>query len=178
MKRESMRPGGFTEGTRRDDPFDEFIAARYQVLLRAAFLITGDVHDARDLLHDALSRVYVRRGAIRDPGAAEAYVRRAMVRTHVSRWRRTRREVLTSLLPDSPVAAVDPGDEELEGALRSLPPRQRAAVVLRYYADLSVAQVAEELGCSTATAKTHLARAMKTLRQELALAKETVGHGG
>ncbi|MER5348723.1 SigE family RNA polymerase sigma factor [Kitasatospora sp. NPDC002551] len=178
MKRESMRSGGPAEGTRQEDPFDEFVSARYQALLRGAFLITGDVHDARDLLHDALSRVYVRRGAIREPGAVEAYVRRAMVRTHVSRWRRTRREVLTPLLPDSPAAAVDTRDEELERALRALPPRQRTAVVLRYYADLSVAQVAEELGCSAATAKTHLARAMRTLRQELAPVKEMVGHDG
>ncbi|MFJ9949306.1 sigma factor-like helix-turn-helix DNA-binding protein [Kitasatospora sp. NPDC091207] len=59
-----------------------------------------------------------------------------------------------------------------------MPARQRAAVVLRYYADLPVAQVAEELGCSLATARTHLARAMKTLRQELAPAEEMVGHGG
>ncbi|MEK2488501.1 SigE family RNA polymerase sigma factor [Kitasatospora purpeofusca] len=177
MKRESMRSGGLAEGTRQD-AFDEFVSARYQALLRGAFLITGDIHDARDLLHDALSRVYVRRGAIRDPGAAEGYVRRTMVRTHVSRWRRTRREVLTPLLPDAPAAPVDPRDEELDAALRSLPPRQRAAVVLRYYADLSVAQVAEELGCSPATAKTHLARAMRTLRQELAPVKEMVGHDG
>ncbi|GAA1411111.1 SigE family RNA polymerase sigma factor [Kitasatospora putterlickiae] len=173
-----MRSGDLAEDTRRDDPFDEFVAARYQALLRSAFLITGNVHDARDLLHDALSRVYVRRGAIRDPGAAEGYVRRTMVRTHVSRWRRTRREVLTPLLPESPVAAADPRDEELERVLRSLPPRQRTAVVLRYYADLSVAQVAEELGCSLATAKTHLARAMRTLRQELGPVKEMVGHDG
>ncbi|MEV6977821.1 SigE family RNA polymerase sigma factor [Kitasatospora sp. NPDC093806] len=173
MKRESMRPDGAGS-----DPFDEFVSARYQALLRGAFLITGDVHDARDLLHDALARVYARRGAIRDPGAAEGYVRKAMVRTHVSRWRRTRREVLTSLLPDGPAADPGPRDEQLEAALRSLPVRQRTAVVLRYYADLPVARVAEELGCSHTTAKTHLARAMKTLRQELAPAEEMVGHGG
>ncbi|MFD0278647.1 SigE family RNA polymerase sigma factor [Kitasatospora sp. NPDC127111] len=173
MKRESMwstSAGG--------DPFDEFVSARYQSLLRWGYLITGDVHDARDLLHDALTRVYGRRAAIREPGAAEAYVRKAMVRTHVSRWRRTRREVLTPQLPDTPAAAVDLRDERLEAALRGLPPRQRAAVVLRYYADLPVAQVAEELGCSVATAKTHLARAMRTLRQELAPVREMVGHGG
>ncbi|MFD4910333.1 MULTISPECIES: SigE family RNA polymerase sigma factor [Kitasatospora] len=173
MKRESMRPDGT-----RSDPFDDFVAARYQALLRGAFLITGDVHDARDLLHDALARVYARRGAIRDPGAAEGYVRKAMVRTHVSRWRRTRREVLTPLLPETPVAAVDARDEQLEAALRSLPPRQRAAVVLRYYTDLPVARVAEELGCSPATARTHLARATRALRERLAPEKEVVGHGG
>ncbi|MFE6053440.1 SigE family RNA polymerase sigma factor [Kitasatospora sp. NPDC056446] len=173
MKRESIREGGAG-----GDPFDEFVSARYQVLLRAAFLITGDVHDARDLLHDALARVYAKRAAIRDPGATEGYVRRTMVRTHVSRWRRIRREVLTPLPPDTPVAGSDPGDERLEAALRALPTRQRAAVVLRYYADLPVARVAEELGCSQTTAKTHLARAMRTLRQELVAVEEMVGHGG
>ncbi|MFE2723119.1 SigE family RNA polymerase sigma factor [Kitasatospora sp. NPDC059327] len=173
MKRESIRSTGTGS-----DPFDEFVSARYQPLLRGAFLITGDVHDARDLLHDALARVYPRRGAIRDPAAAEGYVRKAMVRTHVSRWRRTRREVLTPFLPDVPAAAVETRDDRLEAALRALPPRQRAVVVLRYYIDLPVAQVAEELGCSVATAKTHLARAMRTLRQELAPVEEMVGHGG
>ncbi|MFF1906976.1 SigE family RNA polymerase sigma factor [Kitasatospora sp. NPDC058218] len=173
MKRESIRSAGTGS-----DPFDEFVSARYQSLLGGAFLITGDVHDARDLLHDALARVYPRRGVIRDPGAAEGYVRMTMVRTHVSRWRRTRREVLTPFLPDTPAPAVDARDERLEVALRTLPPRQRAAVVLRYYVDLPVARVAEELGCSQATAKTHLARAMRALRQELAPAREMVGHGG
>ncbi|MFJ3790328.1 SigE family RNA polymerase sigma factor [Kitasatospora sp. NPDC090091] len=174
MKRESMRSEGAG-----GDPFDEFVAARYPALLRGAFLITGDVHDARDLLHDALARVYPKRSVIRDPAATEGYVRRAMVRTHVSRWRRTRREVLTAVLPDGPAAGPEnERDEQLAAALRVLPPRQRAAVVLRYYVDLPVARVAEELGCSQATAKTHLARALKTLRQELAPAREMVGHGG
>ncbi|MER7756835.1 SigE family RNA polymerase sigma factor [Kitasatospora sp. NPDC097643] len=173
MKRESMRPGG-VDG----DPFDEFVAARYQALLRGAYLITGDVHDARDLLHDALARVYPKRSTIRDPGAAEGYVRTAMVRTHVSRWRRTRREVLTPELPDGPGEPVVERDERLAGALRALPPRQRAVVVLRYYVDLPVARVAQELGCSETTAKTHLARAMRALRQELAPTREMVGHGG
>ncbi|MGW2253578.1 SigE family RNA polymerase sigma factor [Kitasatospora sp. NPDC001660] len=170
MKRESMGPGG-VDG----DPFDEFVAARYQALLRGAYLITGDVHDARDLLHDALARVYPKRSAIRDPGATEGYVRRTMVRTHVSRWRRTRREVLTSALPDGPAAQEAERDEWLAAALGALPRRQRAAVVLRYYVDLSVAQVAEELGCSVPTAKTHLARGIRALRQELEPVRELVG---
>ncbi|MER7673526.1 SigE family RNA polymerase sigma factor [Kitasatospora sp. NPDC096128] len=170
MKRESMRPGG--SGS---DPFDEFVAARYQALLRGAYLITGDLHDARDLLHDALARVYPKRSAIRDPGAAEGYVRRTMVRTHVSRWRRTRREVLTSEPPDGPAAQDAERDGQLAAALAALPRRQRAAVVLRYYLDLPVAQVAVELGCSETTAKTHLARGIKALRQELEPARELVG---
>ncbi|MFJ9692956.1 SigE family RNA polymerase sigma factor [Kitasatospora sp. NPDC101183] len=174
MKRESVRPGGGDGG----DPFDEFVAARYQALLRGAYLITGDVHDARDLLHDALARVYPKRSAIRDPQAAEGYVRTTMVRTHVSRWRRTRREVLTSELPDAPGEPVAVEDEQLAAALRALPGRQRAAVVLRYYLDLPVVKVAEELGCSLPTAKTHLARAMKSLRQDLSGERELMGHVG
>ncbi|MFF2074552.1 SigE family RNA polymerase sigma factor [Kitasatospora sp. NPDC058162] len=173
MKRDSRGPEGVG-----GDPFDEFVAARYGALLRSAFLITGDVHDARDLLHDALARVYPRRSAIRDPEAAEGYVRTTMVRTHVSRWRRTRREVLTPELPDTPGESADVEDERLAGALRALPRRQRAAVVLRYYVDLPVARVAEELGCSLPTAKTHLARAMKALRQELAGERELMSNVG
>ncbi|MEV7603399.1 SigE family RNA polymerase sigma factor [Kitasatospora sp. NPDC089797] len=160
------------------DPFDEFVAARYQALLRGAFLITGDVHDARDLLHDALARVYPKRSTIRDPEAAEGYVRTTMVRTHVSRWRRTRREVLTAEPPEGAAGEVEVGDEVLAAALRALPKRQRAAVVLRYYVDLPVAKVAEELGCSLPTAKTHLARAIRALRQELAGERELTAHVG
>ncbi|MQS13742.1 SigE family RNA polymerase sigma factor [Streptomyces kaniharaensis] len=170
MKRETKRPGDAA-----GDPFDEFVSARYQALLRGAFLITGDVHDATDLLHDALARVYAKRAAIRDPGATEGYVRRTMIRTHVSRWRRTRREVLTAALPDGPAAQEAERDEQLAAALGALPRRQRAAVVLRYYLDLPVAQVAEELGCSVPTAKTHLARGIRALRQELEPVEELVG---
>ncbi|MBV2152303.1 SigE family RNA polymerase sigma factor [Kitasatospora sp. SUK 42] len=167
MKRDS-RGSGDVDG----DPFDVFVAARYQALLRSAFLITGNVHDARDLLHDALARVYPKRSTIRDPDAAEGYVRTAMVRTHVSRWRRTRREVLTSVLPETAQEPADAGDGRLAEALRALPKRQRAAVVLRYYVDLPVARVAEELGCGVPTVKTHLARAVRALRQELSTEKE------
>ncbi|GHF85000.1 RNA polymerase subunit sigma-24 [Kitasatospora xanthocidica] len=171
MKREDIRQGDGGGG----DPFDEFVSARYQALLRGAYLITGDLHDARDLLHDALARVYPKRRTIRDLGAAEGYVRTTMVRTHVSRWRRTRREVLTSAPPDSPAAQAAEPDGQLAVALAGLPRRQRAAVVLRYYLDLPVAQVAQELGCSVATAKTHLARGIKALRQELEPVRELVG---
>ncbi|GAA2752960.1 SigE family RNA polymerase sigma factor [Kitasatospora cinereorecta] len=148
--------------------FDAFVAARYQALLRAAYVITGNVHDGTDLLHDALARVYARRSLIRDAAATEAYVRRAMVRAHISRWRRLGRETPTAQPPE--FAAPEPAewDPQLGAAMRRLPPRQRTAVALRYYADLPVAQVADEMGCSLATAKTHLARAMKALRQDLA----------
>ncbi|AUG79363.1 hypothetical protein CFP65_4629 [Kitasatospora sp. MMS16-BH015] len=157
------------------DPFDAFVEARYQALLRGAYLITGDLHDARDLLHDALAKVYAKRRSIQEP---EAYVRTAMVRTHVSRWRRTRREVLTDRLPEGASPEADFADEQLSSALRQLPPRQRAAVVLRYYADLPVARVAVELGCSLPTAKTHLTRAMTTLRRGLAPEREAASDAG
>ncbi|WP_405020663.1 SigE family RNA polymerase sigma factor [Kitasatospora sp. NBC_00070] len=159
------------------DPFDEFVGARYQALLRGACLLAGNPHDARDLLHDTLARVYVRRHSIRDVAATEAFVRRTMVRTHVSRWRRSRHEIPAPRLPDLPAAEPADPDERLTRVLRALPPRQRAVVVLRYYTDLPMAQVARELGCSPETAKTHLARAMKTLRRELAPAQQEERHG-
>ncbi|MFE0459685.1 SigE family RNA polymerase sigma factor [Kitasatospora sp. NPDC058965] len=153
------------------DAFDGFVAARYAAVLRAACLIAADPHDAMDLLHDSLAQVYARRHAIRDPGATEGYGRRTMRGTHVSRWRRVRREVPTGVLPDWSTEQSQ-RDPVVEAALRALPPRQRAAVVLRYYLDLSTARVTHELGCSQATAKTHLARALKTLRVELAHGRE------
>ncbi|PYC82725.1 SigE family RNA polymerase sigma factor [Streptomyces tateyamensis] len=158
------------------DPFDTFVAARYTALLRAAYLITADPHEAGDLLHDSLARVYPKRHAIRDPALVEGYLRRTMVRTHVSRWRRSRREAATDRPPELPVEPAE-RDLALEAALRALPPRQRAAVALHYYLDLSTAQVAEELGCSQATAKTHLARALKALRIRLAEQREEAGRG-
>jgi RNA polymerase sigma-70 factor (sigma-E family) len=157
----------------RDDPaFTEFVATRSAVLLRTAYLLTGDRHLAEDLLQTALIKAYPLWGGIREPRAAESYVRTAMVRTLIN-WRKRRawtRERVAAEPPDT--ASMWSGDDvdsrvRLWPIVLTLPPRQRAVIVLRYYEDLTEPQTAAVLGCSTGAVKSHHARAMRTLRARL-----------
>ena len=120
--------------------FEEFMAARWAPLYRTAYLLTGDRHQAEDLLQNALARTCVRWGSIRDKGAADAYVRRAMVNLAQRQWRRRGREVVTDTLPgrghDHLATRAD--HLALWSEVRRLPARMRATVVLRYFEDLSV----------------------------------------
>ncbi len=151
--------------------FDDWVAARGPGLLRFAYVVTGSQHAAEDAVQDALARAcerWARVGRARDP---DGYVRRMVVNAHISRWRRVRRE--------SPVADVGPGDPHPDHAerlgtgdavwavCRTLPPRQRAAVVLRFYEDLDYAEIASLLGCSEVTARSHVHRALGALRSRL-----------
>ena len=154
-----------------DDDFATFVQLRMPALLRFGHALTGNRHDALDLVQTALERTGVRWRAVRRRGNPEAYVRRAMVNTWVSRWRKLRRETLVAGVPDGPAATV--ADTALEReplwqALRALPPGQRAVVVLRYYEDLSEAQIAGVLGVSPGTVKSQASKAMATLRARLA----------
>ena len=138
---------------------------------RLAYLLTGDRVLAEDLVQEAFVRVVGRFRHLRVPDAFEAYLRRTIVNLHTSQLRRRRlerayleregRAVSEATLPD--VGAR----EELWRAVLTLPARQRAAVVLRYYEDLSERETADVLGCSTAAAKSLVARAMQLLRAEI-----------
>lgn len=148
--------------------FDAFVAARFPALRRAAFLLTGDWSLAEDLVQTALARTWSRWGKLRQDGAFEAYVRRTIVTTYATWWRRRwHGEVPTAVLPETtgrdPYAGVDDRDRVLR-ALATLPRRSRAAVVLRYLEDLSEAEVAEVLGCSVGTVKSSVSRALTQLR--------------
>ena len=154
-------------------PFEDYVVLRGQALQRTAFLLTGNWALAEDLLQHVLARVYPRWTHIvrHDP---DAYVRRAMVNTWSSWWRRKwRAEVATGDVPDLPTddayAAAD-RRQAVAVALRALPPRQRAVVVLRFHEDLTEAQVADALGISIGTVKSQTAKAMATLRASNALA--------
>ena len=153
---------------RRDDDFVAFVDARSAALLRTARLLTaGDQHAAEDLVQTALEKAYVAWARIQRKGAQEAYVRSIMTRAAIDRTRqRTRRgEVVTDEVPDVPVHQAGPEDrDQVFGLLELLSPRQRAVVVLRYYDDLSEAQIAEALGCSTGAVKAHASRAMAAMR--------------
>jgi RNA polymerase sigma-70 factor (sigma-E family) len=131
-----------------------------------AMLLSGDRHLAEDLLQDCLVKLYLRWRQVARKGDPHAYLRRMLVNGNVSRWRRTRRETLTAQTPDraGPLAEASEPHEQLRTALMALSQRQRAVVVLRYYADLSEQQVATELGCSVGTVKTQHSRAMAKLR--------------
>jgi RNA polymerase sigma-70 factor (sigma-E family) len=147
--------------------FEAFLAARYDALLRTAYLLTGDHHDAEDLLQQSLVRAV---GAWkRIDGDPEPYVRTILVRQNISRWRGRRwRELPTDSLPETLVS--DEGTEDrvaLHRALGSLAPRQRAVIVLRYYEDLTEAQTAEVLGIAVGTVKSQTRDALRRLRDVL-----------
>ena len=149
--------------------FDEFVATRSPALLRTAYLLTGDHGLAEDLLQTALAKCWFAWGRI--DGPPEPYVRRALATTYATWWRRRwRGERPTGQLPDrgDPAATSHVDDRDaLWRALGALPRRQRAVVVLRYYEDLSEAETAELMGCSTGTVKSQLSAALGKLRERV-----------
>jgi RNA polymerase sigma-70 factor (sigma-E family) len=154
------------------EDFSEFVEVAIPRLLRTALLLTGSDHDAWDLVQGSLVRVGVRWRRLDRGHDAHAYAQRTLVNLHVSTWRRLRRELPYTTDADhaAPALATDLVDlhEALLPALKSLPPRQRAVVVLRYFEDLTEAQVADRLDCSVGTVKSQHAKAMVKLRTQLA----------
>lgn len=151
--------------------FRAFVHGRSQALARSAYLLTGDHAAAEDLLQSALASTWLHWGRIRDEALVESYVRRSMVNTLIS-WRRRRSygELPVAALPDRTTGDASAATDDrlvMVAALRRLPPRQRAAVVLRYYDDLTEAQTAEVLGCSVGTVKSQVARGLRTMRSLL-----------
>jgi RNA polymerase sigma-70 factor (sigma-E family) len=150
--------------------FSEFMAARWTPLFRTAYLLTGDRHEAEELLQSALARTCVRWDRLRDRGAADAYVRRAMVRQLASRWRRPVRELAVERLPDhGHGGGLEVRAEHLTlwAEIRRLPPRMRATLVLRYVEDLSEEDAARELGVTVGSVKSQTHHALKRLRAAL-----------
>lgn len=152
--------------------FAEFVEARSPALLRSAYLLVGDQSTAEDLLQHALTRVYLRWDKLEEPAAAEAYVRTTLIRSLIS-WRRRRwyrAEIPQDVNPDEPTP--DHADrvstqQALMPHLMSLSPRQRVVLVLRYFMDMTEAEVAQELGCSVGAVKSHAARGRRALRESL-----------
>ncbi len=150
--------------------FSEYVQARGTVLLRAARSLTPNPADAEDLLQTALAKTYQAWDRIDDKQAVEGYVRRVLVNTRTSEWRRRRvDEYATDELPELPNPAPDPADQQalrdvVWRAVRRLPPRQQAMVVLRYYEDLSESQTAEVMGTTVGTVKSAVSRALAKMR--------------
>ena len=153
-----------------EDEFEDFVVGALPELLRFGVVLTGDRYRAEDLVQTALVKTMRRWSAI-DRGQPMAYVRRVMVTTHLSWWQRAKRETgfpagVDVADPGRGVSAYDDQDQ-LARALAALPPRQRAVVVLRYYAGYSEAEIAMTLGCATGTVKSQASKAMHTLRRVL-----------
>ena len=154
--------------TDKDADFSAYMSARQPALYRTAYLLAGDHAGAEDLLQNAFAKLYLSWDKIRDRGALDGYVRRIMVNEHNSLWRRAwkRREHTTDTMPDTGIH--DTYDDGAGGALwafvQTLPPKQRSVVVLRYYEQLSEAEIADVLGISVGTVKSQASRALAGLR--------------
>jgi RNA polymerase sigma-70 factor (sigma-E family) len=148
--------------------FTDFVEARSSSLFRTAYLMAGEHQLAQDLLQEALVKTLLAWPRLRDHATVEAYTRRVIVTTSIS-WRRRRsfHERPTATLPErvdtDRVDAIVSHDAVL-AALQSLPPRQRAAIVLRYYQDLTEAQTADVMGCSVGTVKSQVFAGLSKLR--------------
>jgi RNA polymerase sigma-70 factor (sigma-E family) len=164
-----------------DEEFTDFVQAAWPTLYRTAYLLVGDRGLAEDLVQTTLAKTYVSWGRVRDLGAAGVYARTVLVNT-ASSWFRRRAwnsEMATSELPDNPVMPPENHRPMMLDALRALPPRQRAVVVLRFYEDLTVEQTADALGISAGTVKSQTAHAMTKLRALLgdSIVPEGAFHG-
>lgn len=160
--------------TVEEEDFGAFVTSRWPELLRIAYLLTGGHHhDAEDLAQSTLTKVYAKWHQVRRSDNIDGYVRRIMVHTNTDRFRRLRiREWVTTRIPDTPVPdGVDLMGERhvLMTALARLPVRQRAAVVLCYFEDMSQAEIAAALGCRLGTAKSQISRGLEKLRKDGAL---------
>jgi RNA polymerase sigma-70 factor (sigma-E family) len=153
------------------DRFEDYVAHRGDVLLRFAYVLSGDRYQAEDLVQEVLARVYPRWHRLSYLVQPDAYLRTAIVRQFVS-WRRRRasREASLAGLPEPAATGPDAASEhaardEMWRLLATLPRRQRAVLVLRFYEDLPDGSIAEVLGCRPATVRVHAARALTRLRQ-------------
>ncbi|MFG2293101.1 SigE family RNA polymerase sigma factor [Streptomyces sp. NPDC048603] len=153
--------------------FSSYVRVRGTALMRTARSLTANPCDAEDLLQTALAKTYVAWDRIEDHRAVDGYVRRALVNTRTSQWRKRKvDEFVCDELPETEApAGADPAEAQalrdaMWRAVTRLPDRQRAMVVLRYYEDLSEAQTAELLGVSVGTVKSAVSRAIGKLRED------------
>jgi len=161
---------------------EELTASRRVALKRHAFLLCGDDSRSEDLVQEALVRAFARPLRAPAPGAAEAYVRAIMVNLFIDADRRRSRWVRLAPLLRTPPVTADPADQVVARdavlmAMRGLSPRQRACVVLRYYQDLPVAEIAAVLGVADGTVKRYLSEAMHEMAARLSAADHGSAEG-
>jgi RNA polymerase sigma-70 factor (sigma-E family) len=150
-----VRPG--------DVEFEEFVRARGSALIRYGYVLTGSAEDAADLVQEALLKLSDTWSRVRNKDSPEAYVRTTMARQHISWWRRRRREHLTDDVPEG-IYHDTHSWGELCMSPATLPRKQRAVLVLRYYEDLPDEEIAAILGISRGTVRSQAYRALATLR--------------
>jgi RNA polymerase sigma-70 factor (sigma-E family) len=161
-------PHSSSRQQRRDEEFAAYMTARQPSLLRTAYLLTGDRHTAEDLVQTSLAKLHLSWDKVQRRELVDGYVRRILVNEHNSLWRRAfkRREVVSGELPER--ETFDRPDDGASAALwefvQTLPRRQRAVIVLRYYEDLSEAETAAVLGVSVGTVKSQASRALAAMR--------------
>ncbi|PFG18442.1 RNA polymerase sigma-70 factor (sigma-E family) [Propionicimonas paludicola] len=159
--------------SRREQEFAEFFAAASPYLARTAYLLSGDREVAKELTQEALARTYAVWWRLR-PEDARGYARRVLVNLNVDRWRQRGPqavELADYATSGSAESAYDDRDE-VARLLRTLSPQQRQVIVLRYFDDLSEAEVARSLGVSAGTVKAACSRGLANLRRTTAAAKE------
>jgi RNA polymerase sigma-70 factor (sigma-E family) len=150
-----------------DERFTEFVRVRGTALQSYANRLTNSPQDAEDLLQDALVRCAMRWSSVLAKDDPEGYVRRAIARQAMNRWRRPRREISLDVIevPEATTQPEEPSSQDdLWVALARLPPRQRVVLVLRYYEDLTEREIADALGITPGTVKSQAARGLTKLR--------------
>jgi RNA polymerase sigma-70 factor (sigma-E family) len=157
-------PGELTERE-----FETYVAERWRPLLRAGWLLTGNWAAAEDLVQATLAQVWASWPRVRSAASPDAYVRRVLTNQYLGQQRRrSSTELPSDVMPESPTRDATADVDRrlaLTRALNELPPQQRAAVVLRYFEDLSLEQTAAALECSVGTAKSQTSRALAKLRR-------------
>ena len=151
----------------RDRAFAEYFAARSGAMRGTAYLLCGDWHRAEDLVQTTFTKLYVHWHRVARHEALDPYVRKVLIRAFIDEGRRLRRRRESALdaSAERPAAPVPSEDRlMLLAALGRVPPRQRAVLVLRYWEDLPVEEVATLLNCSAGTVKSQAARGLDTLR--------------
>lgn len=170
-----------TQEFRDTASFDAWASTRVAAFLRYGYLVTGNSHDAEDAVQDALAAAYAKWPTVSASRDVDAYVRRMIANAHISRWRRTRRRETPTPEPrrsDTSQGDLDGSsalksfDHDMWAACTSLPRRQRAALVLRFYEDLSFAEIATTLDCAEPTARSLVHRGLAVLRANLTTTDE------
>ncbi len=161
--------------------YEEFVNSRFPALLRYATMLTGDTHSATDVVQETMIKVHLQWRRVVASGSPERYVRRMLTNIYLDTRRGSwLRRVTLRADPVEPPAAPDHADraadrDHMWTLLAGLPARQRAAVVLRFYEDLSDNEIAEVLGCAVGTVRGHISRALATLRSAVTPAHATGG---
>lgn len=166
------QPGSTTATTAKDAEFADYMSARQPSLLRTAYLLTGDRHAAEDLVQTAFAKLYLSWDKVQRRELVDGYVRRILVNENNSLWRRAwkRHEYSTDELPErsAKTNGPDSGDSSaLWQFVQTLPRKQRAVIVLRYYEELTEAETAEVLNVSVGTVKSQASRALASMRERM-----------